>query len=148
MPSDSNFNHFTTHDFHANKDIVDCLSTNAFSSLNCNIRSLQANVDNLIYMLSELYFPLSLIGLTETKKKIDQDVILNINIPGYTYLSQPSLTNAGVECFVKNDVKFSCRHDLSSVEDGYESLLIENIIQNDIDHNTTCGTISRYPHGN
>ena len=38
-------------------------------------------------MLSESYFPLSVIGLTETKLKIDQEEILNINIPGYSFLS-------------------------------------------------------------
>ena len=87
MPSDSNFNYFSTHDFHVNKDISACLSNNAFSFLNCNIRSIQANIDNLINMLSELYFPLSIIGLTETKLKIDQEQILNINISGYNFLS-------------------------------------------------------------
>ena len=83
-----------------------CLSNNAFF-LNCNVRSIQANIHNLINMLSELYFPLSIIGLTETKLKIDQEEILNINIPGYIFLSQPSLSNAGrVGAFV------SCCEDL------------------------------------
>ena len=149
MPSDSNFNYFTTHDFHVNKDISDCLSNNAFSFLNCNIRSIQANihVDNLINMLSELYFPLSVVGLTETKLKIDQEETLNINIPGYNFLSQPSLSNAGgVGVLVKNGISYSCRQDLSSVKEGYESLWIE--IQNDAEHNTICGIIYRHPHGN
>ena len=147
MPSDSNFNYFTTHDFHVNKDISDCLSNNAFSFLNCNIRSIQANIDNLINMLSELYFPLSVVGLTETKLKIDQEEILNINIPGDNFLSQPSLSNAGgVGVFVKNGISYSCRQDLSSVKEGYESLWIE--IQNDAEHNTICGIIYRHPHGN
>ena len=146
MPSDSNFNYFTTHDFHVNKDISDCLSNNAFSFLNCNIRSIQANIDNLINMLSELYFPLSVVGLTETKLKIDQEEILNINIPGYNFLSQPSPSNAGgVGVFVKNGISYSCRQDLSLVKEGYESLWIE--IQNDAEHNTICGIIYRHPHG-
>ena len=83
MPSDSNFNHFSTHDFHVNKDISACLSNNVFSFVNCNITSIQASIDNLINMLSELYFHLSIIGLTETKLKLDQEEILNINMPGY-----------------------------------------------------------------
>ena len=98
-------------------------------------------------MLSELYFPLSVIGITETKLKIDQEVIFNINIPVYSFLSQPSLTDAGgVGAFVKNGINYSCRQDLSSVKDGYESLWIE--IQNDAEHNTICGIIYRHPHGN
>ena len=88
MPSDLNFNYFTTHDFHANEDIINCLPSNSLSFLNCNIRSLQANFDNLVNMLSELYFPISVLGVTETKLKNDQDALLNINIIGYNFLSQ------------------------------------------------------------
>ena len=95
MPSDLNFNYFTTHDFHANEDIINCLTSNSLSFVNCNIRSLQANFDNLVNMLSELYFPISLLGVTETKLKNDQDTLVNINITGYNFLSQPSCTNAG-----------------------------------------------------
>ena len=29
MPSDINFDHFTTHDFHSNQDIINCLSSNS-----------------------------------------------------------------------------------------------------------------------
>jgi hypothetical protein len=33
-------------------------------------------------MLSELYFPLTIIGITETKLKVDQDLLSDINLPG------------------------------------------------------------------
>ena len=82
MPSDLNFNYFTTHDFHANEDIVKCLTNNSLSFLNCNIRSLQANFDNLVNMLSELHFPISVLSVTETKLKNDQEALLNIAISG------------------------------------------------------------------
>ena len=71
MPSDLNFNYFTTHDFHAIEDIINCLTSNALSFLNCNIRSLQANFDNLVNMLSELYFSISVLDVSETKLKND-----------------------------------------------------------------------------
>ena len=91
---------------------------------------------------------MSRIGITETKLKIDQEEILNINIPGYKFLSQPSLSNAGgVGVFVKNGISYSCREDyLFSVKEGYESLWIE--IQTVAEHNTICGIIYRHPHGN
>ena len=95
MPSDSNFNYFTTHDFHVNEGIINCLTSNSLFFLNCNIRSLQANFDNLANMLSELYFPTSVLGVTETKLNIDQEALLNIKITGNNFLSQPSCTNAG-----------------------------------------------------
>ena len=33
MPSDLNFNYFTTHDFHANEDIVKCLNNNSLKEI-------------------------------------------------------------------------------------------------------------------
>ena len=96
----------------SSKEILAGLSNNAFSFLNCNIRSIQANIDNLINMLSELYFPLSIIGLTKTKLKIDLEEIFNINIPSYNFLSRPSLSNAaGVGVFFKSGISHSCRQD-------------------------------------
>ena len=89
---------------------------------------------------------MSIAGLTETKLKIDQEEILRNIIPGYNFLSQPSLSNAGgVGVFVKNGISYSCREDLSSVKEGYESLWIET--QNDAEHNTICGIMHRHPHG-
>lgn len=148
MPSDLNFNYFTTHDFHANEDIINCLTSNSLSFLNCNIRSLQANFDNLVNMLSELYFPISVVGVTETKLKNDQDALLNINIIGYNFLSQPSTTNAGgVGFYVKDNLVYTHRSDLSTQKhNDYESLWIE--IHNNKGHNTICGIFYRHPHGN
>ena len=126
MPSDINFDYFTTHEFHLNQDIINCLSSNSLSFLNCNIRSLQANFDNLVNMLSELYFPIPVIGVTETKLKNDREILLNINITGYNFLSQPSYTNAGgVGFYIKNNLGYIHRSDLSSqIQNDYESLCI------------------------
>ena len=107
-PFDLNFNYFNTHDFHANEDIINCLTSNSLSFLNSNIRSLQANFDNLVNMLSELYFPISVLGVTETKLKNDQDALANINLTGYNFLSPPSGTNAGggVGFYVKDNLVY------------------------------------------
>ena len=56
---------------------------------------MQANFDNPVNMLSELYFLISVLGVTETKLKNDQDALANINLTGYNFLSQLSGTNAG-----------------------------------------------------
>ena len=78
MPTDENFSYLSTHDFHSNHDIAEGFSNGqAFSLIHCNIRSLSANYDNLAHMLSELYFPFSIIGLTETKIKDDQAIFNN-----------------------------------------------------------------------
>lgn len=46
-------------------------------------------------MLSDLQFPFTLIGLSETKFKVDKDVLATIELRNYDFISQPSLSNAG-----------------------------------------------------
>ena len=147
MPSDTNSDYFTTHDFHSNQDIISFLSSNSLPFLNCNIRSFQANFNNLVNMLSELYFPISVTGVTETKLKNDREILLSINITAYSFLSQPSHTNAVDGGFyTKNNLGYIHRSDLSAQgQNDYESLWIE--IQNDLGHNTICGVFYRHPHG-
>ena len=69
MPSDLNFDYFTMNDFHLKQDILNCLSDNYLSFLNCNIRSLQGNFDNLVNMLSELSCPISITGNCDKVKE-------------------------------------------------------------------------------
>jgi hypothetical protein len=96
MPSNSNFHYFTTHDFHDDFEISECLKEKQFfAALHCNIRSLQANTDNLRHMLSQLIHPFSLIGLSETKINTNSTLLSNIDMHGYQFISQPSLSMAG-----------------------------------------------------
>ena len=114
MPSDQNFNYYTTHDFHSNYDI-NHFSTHSksFPALHCNIRSLQCNLENFVHLLSELQLPFSVIGLSEMKFKVDKDIIPNVNIPGYNFISKPSLSNAGgVGLSINNNLTFTVLSDL------------------------------------
>ena len=96
MPFEFNFNYYSTHDFHWNHDIYESsLDPRSFSALHCNIRSIQGNYDNFAHMLFELQFSLYVIGLPETKFMIDKDILTNIDLPGYDFISQPRLSNAG-----------------------------------------------------
>ena len=98
-------------------------------------------------MLSELYFPFSVIGLTETKIKVDQQPLLNIDLPGYLFFSQPTLSNAGgVGFYIKNDLNFTVISELSTSTADYEALWIE--IHNTHSSNILCGIIYRHPNGN
>ena len=58
----------------------------AFSAMHCNIRSLSANHDNLIHMLSELDHSFPLIGLSETKNSHGKDLLVNGNSTGYDFV--------------------------------------------------------------
>lgn len=127
MPSDQNFNYYSAHDFHSNCDIVECSADlQPFSTLHFNIRSLAANYDHFIHMLTELYFPFSVIGLSETKIKVDQDILSNIEMPGYDFISQPTLSNAGgVGFYVNKDLNYIVCSDLTVSVANYEALSIE-----------------------
>ena len=100
LPLQANFNYYSTNDFRSNDMIENCTSRKYFSVLHSNIRSLDANLDNLTQMLTELNHNFSLIGLSETKYKLDRDQVLNSQIPGYSFVSQPSLSNAGALVFL------------------------------------------------
>ena len=94
LPSHRNFEYYSPHDFHSNFDIRECFKNNlCFSTIHCNIRCLSVNFDNLLNMLSELYYSFSLIGLTETIFKVGQPEVTNINILGYQFFtSSPGKT--------------------------------------------------------
>ena len=147
MPLDSNFGFYSIHDFHSNYDISECLlSGQSFSLINCNIRSLSANFHKLSNMLSELYFPFSLIGLTEIKQKIGESPISNTDLYGYQFLSQPSLSNAGgVAFYINNNLNFSIRPEFTTTTDDFEALWIE--VHNNCHSNLLCGIIYRHPNG-
>ena len=123
------------------------LINQSFSIINCNIRSLSTNFDSLTNMLSNLYFSFSLIGLTETKIKSDQTQIVNTDLPGYQFLSQPTLSDwGGVAFYIKDNLHFKVRPDLSSATEDFETLWIE--IHNYSHSNLLCGIIYRHPNSN
>ena len=85
-------------------------------------------------MLTELHFPFSVIGLTETKIKFGKQPLTNIDLPGYTFVSQNTLSNAGgVGFYVRNDLTFTVLAELSCKIADYEALWIK--IQNSHGHN-------------
>lgn len=117
MPYDKNFNYYTAHDFHSNQNIIECYNgKNAFSVLNCNIRSISANFNNLVNMLFELHHPL--IGLSETKIKSGQDPVINCELPGYRFVSQPSHSRF----LIRNEIKCIQHTGLSVVKNEFETL--------------------------
>ena len=149
MPLDHNFKYYSLHDFHSNQDISDLTSTNNnFSVLHHNIRSLSFNFDSFLDMLSNLNCPFSVIGLCETKFKVNKENVTNIDITGYhDFVSQPSLLNmGGVGFYVKESLLFDTRPELSTKTLDYEALWIEISMTNQ--SNILCGVTYRHPSGN
>ena len=87
MPSKVKFDYYSVTDFCNCADIQNSYLLKSFSVLNCNIRSLNANVDHLTRMLADLGLPFTLIGLTDTwiNDYTDQGIVHYL--PGYRFIS-------------------------------------------------------------
>ena len=148
MPAEHNFGYYTTHEFHSNSDIIECSSnSHGFSALHCNIRSLAANYDSFVHMLSELHFSFPLIGLSETKFVKDKENLSNVNIAGYDFISEPSLSNAGgVAFYVKNNLNYIINSEYTTSSPDFEALWLE--ILGEGKRNLLCGVLYRHPNSN
>ena len=72
---------------------------------------------------------------------------MNIDLPGYQFVCQPTLSDwGGVACYFKDNLQFKVRSDLSFKTEDYESLWIE--VNNDSHSNLICGIVYRHPNGN
>ena len=89
LPIHNNFDYYSINEFHTSLEIQNLKDHNYFSFMHINLRSLSANFDNLSVMLEELQFPFSIMGLSETKIKKDNICLLNANLSGYNFVSQP-----------------------------------------------------------
>jgi hypothetical protein len=74
-------------------------------------------------MLSNLGHNFHVIGLTETRIMTSKDPLVNTDIHGYKFLSQPSLHCAGF--YVRSDCDFHIRDDLNSTTEDFECLIID-----------------------
>ena len=98
------------------------------------------------HLLFEFDCSFTVIGLTEAKIITSKDSVINLNLPGLQFVSQPSLSNAeGVGFYIQDEYIFSIRTDLSKTESGFEVLWIE--IENNAHSNILCGVVYRHPHG-
>ena len=118
----------------------------SFSALHCNIRSLSSNQDNFSHMLACLDFPFTLIGLTETRIRINESAIINVNMPGYHFISEPTLSNAGgIGFYIRDHLNFTIQTDLTVTNLDFEVLWVEIIIHGQ--PNVLCGIIYRHSSG-
>ena len=88
-------------------------------------------------------YPFSIIGLSETKIKTGMDPFINTDLPGYTFISQPTMSNGGVGFYIRNEFSFVKRSEFSQTESEFESLFVEFDIPHQ--HNIICGVIYRHP---
>ena len=97
-------------------------------------------------LLNDLNYPFNIISLSETWLRSNEQ-ISNLDLPGYSFLSQPTTQRAGgVGLYIRNGIQFSVRHDLTSSTGESEMLWVE--IESDLDSNMICGVVYRHPSSN
>ena len=81
---------------------------NGVSTLHCNIQSLPANFEDFFLMYTEFYFSLYLIGSFKTLIGANQQLLHEVNLPGYNPISQPGIfATGGVAFYTKNIFKYA-----------------------------------------
>ena len=150
LPPLTNFKYYSVHDFHFSNDVRDLFhSQQSLSTLHWNIRSLSSNIDHLRQLLFELNHSFSLIGISEAKLISKRESIININIDGYNFISQPSLSNdggVGLYMYVKQNMSYTKLENLTTSTSDFEGLWIE--LHNNKQRNVVCEVIYRHPYGN
>ncbi len=85
-----------------------------------------------------MHFHFSIVGLTEIKFKVNQDPITNCDLPGYKFIFQQSYSNSGgVGFFIKDNLQFKIRNDLTLSKNEFEAIWIE--IEGKRKQNMLCG---------
>ena len=126
-------------------DILNCKVRNKeyFSSLHLNIRSLQANLDGLTNLLSNLNMDFSVIAVTETWIR---DTTNPFDIENFKFVHKHRACNpgGGVSLYLTKQLRFKTRADLNlNNNETAESLFIE--IVNPRGKNIIVGVIYRPP---
>ena len=79
---DINFDYYTPDEFINHQTINTAISKDSFTVFHSsNVRSLNANYNNLISLLSDLNHSFSIIGISETKIVVNNEPIANTHIP-------------------------------------------------------------------
>ena len=113
----------------------------SLSIIHLNIRSLNKNFDKLYDFLVCLLFTLDVLCLSESR--IKKQLLVNINLSGYSFVNVDPVGNAGgVVMYVRNDLKITQEQNIHL--HGCESLWL-TLYQPNTNKKLTIATIYRHP---
>ena len=92
------------YEFHGDVFVRNAISKNPFSIIHCNIGSLSANYDNMITLLAGLQHNFSIIGLSETRIKVDRDQLINTAIPGNTFFPSQQFMKLVEWSYIRDEI--------------------------------------------
>ena len=120
---------FTPYEFNSQHEL-----NSVFSIIHFNARSLYKNFEDISIFLSSLKHSFTIIAVSETW--ISRDPVIPFNLPGYTFIhyNRTSGRGGGVGLFIKNDILFQTRTDISfqsvNENNNCEYLFIDFIYDN------------------
>ena len=123
------------------------LSSNDFSILHTNIRSLSFYHDELVSLSAHTNLNLDVMGVSEIWHSNDNPISSNVDIPGYKFLKTKSVTqNDGVGLYIRYSLTYNPRIDLDSCTNDFETVWVE--IYNVNDKNFLICCVYRHPSSN
>ena len=117
----------------------------SFSVFHLNVASLSSHFDELNAIISLLNFNFSVLGLTETRIKINSGVTVPLAIEGYSYEHTPTESSCGgAMLYISNKFNYKPRNDLLVYKPlQLETVFVEIIIPRK--SNLIVGCIYRHP---
>ena len=138
--------HYLLEDTFNSKCETEKITSNEFSIIHFNIRSIQKNLQEFDNFLHNLNHSFSVIGFSETWLNQSNSSLYNLNGYNGTHACRNSKKGGGVSIFVKENLDFLERSDLSTFNDIYESIFIEITNNQSLTgKNTIIGVIYRPP---
>ena len=112
--------------------------------MHLNISSLQLHFDELLTLISSSKKDFDIICISETRIKDNKEILVNIEIPGYTFFQTPTKTACvGNLIYVKNNLSAKILKDYNkSIEGIFESTFVEIKGRN---KSMIIGNIYRHP---
>ena len=152
----TNFDYYTSHDFHKlTKGLKTKEKNSSFSLIHTNIQSLLRNKDSLELLCNELDFDFDVIAVTETWHNQANNALFDdvgLSIPGYqSYIGQKSETKCGGSgFFVSENLKVVKRTNLNKTlknnECEFDAFWIE--IDNQKGSNIILAAVYNHPRKN
>lgn len=127
-----------------NKAIDEISDINLFSIFHLNCRSMSKNYSTLSQYLKCINHQFSIIAVSETWLSNETEDIFPLDNYTTVFKSRHSNRGGGVGFYIRNDINFKIREDISIFEDNlYETLFVE--IDQDLQKNIIIGVLYRPP---
>ena len=139
-------NYLTESSFKDKLSLSKCIAAASFSLCHINIRSLNRNLDDFIFLTESIGFEFSILGFSETWLRDDNCDLYGIPVYSICEKHRHNAIGGGVAIYVMHDITYTERCDISYFDECMESVFIEiprGVFQ--MDKNIIVGTVYRPP---